>query len=58
MQEWRSNASRAQDRQEVIELGLCEYETGDFVKLYIMGFTGENEEGVPIHGFDWIRVKN
>lgn len=56
MQGWRPNASRA--RQEVIELGLCEYETGEFVKLYIMGFTGENEEGVPIHGFDWIRVKN
>lgn len=45
------------DRQEVVELGLCEYETGDFVRLYIMGFTGENGEGIPIQGLDWIRVK-
>jgi hypothetical protein len=45
-------------RQEVVGLGLCEYSDGEYVKLYLVGnLKGENGEGPPIRGFDWIRVQ-
>ncbi len=45
------------DRQEVKGLGLCDYETGDYVRLYITGSLFEEFSGIPISGFDWVRIK-
>jgi len=44
------------DRKEVTPL-LCDYETGDYVELYITGNLLEEYGGTPVSGFDWVRVK-
>ncbi len=44
------------DRKEVTPL-LCDYETGDYVKLYITGNLLEEFGGTAISGFDWVRIK-
>jgi len=44
------------DRKAVTPL-LCEYETGDYVELYVTGNLLEEFGGTPISGFDWVRIK-
>jgi hypothetical protein len=47
------------DTQEVVEtLGLCEFEEWSYVKLFIRGNLFEEEGGIPIEGFDWIRIQS
>ena len=44
------------DRKAVTPL-LCEYETGDYVELYVTGTLLEEFSGTKIMGFDWVRIK-
>ena len=47
------------DTQEVVgTLGLCEIEDWMFVKLFIRGNLFEEEGGIPIEGFDWVRIQS